>query len=97
MLVRYLAVALSWLMLCSLDSPSDIGLVDNGFEVDFLGQDAALCVGQCVDFEIVITAGTGPFDLMFMNGPAFFSVDNYEASEQFLSCLLYTSPSPRDS
>ena len=52
---------------------------DDNFDVTLVGQDAALCAGQCVDFEIQINGGTAPFRLVFMvQGTFSFDLTNYD-------------------
>lgn len=58
---------------------------DDTFEVTLVGQNAALCAGQCTDYQIQITGGTGPYRLVFsIVGGSNFTIPNFGDDETVL-------------
>ena len=83
--MKLLLVCLVYIVLTGFYS-EELPLDDGTFDISLLGQDVALCAGQCVDFEIQIDGThTGTFHVdLLVQGTFGVALDNYSISESVI-------------
>ena len=90
-------VSLTWPMLFALIAIMGLGLVDSYF-ISFLGTKELAAIGFAMPITlIVVNIALGMGMAISSLNSKLIGANKTEQAARLISCLLYTSPSPRDS